>query len=600
MRVLALGALCANLGDALGIQVISCFLGTPSCCPGECCSRAVRNCSNPEAPLLLLADFPGALGNIVQSLHDSLILSKVLGRSLVMPPVLGRSSAVDLGALAEAFGVDVIVAKDLHWASTCQDGGEHLHAFEVSGARSGPFRDHMLALARGGLLPLFVGLHETPRYQSVGRWSYERRVWGDVAYSGQWWGVRYPKKLRVQYWERSLSQMALAGEPCEDWTFLAPDLPRPLAVLQALRQHHCLEKALARQRQRCLVVMSLANSVHLGDHWQDHLLFFRSFSFVEEVKQHAASLAPGGHSKGLRRPYLAIHMRPYLFRSEGLNESAIASIFHWEVLHAVRRLQRHRMGLRDVFLASESTEELNTQRVTQLLKNLNLRVVSSEDTKPRPGGPSSAHVATDVTLCVEADSFLGTGTSSLSALIGSMRFARGRESSFIPRPRVEFEEVQTDFFPLLASLPSEEVLSSFFRELEARVTAHSPRTRAFCSADQMRRGDAGLPRYRSGHFLHDTVLPFGETRWGARPATFEFCGHVWEETAWSCPPVAAIAHMQLLVGLQNASLGHPLGGFPALSEPELYMEKVRFVCKLWHLLSIGLDFAKQVLSGSPP
>eukprot|EP00439_Symbiodinium_sp_Y106_P053836 s1240_g7.t1 len=93
------------------IETLGCFLGTASCCSGErgtCCDRAVKSCSQPKAPILLVADWPAALGNILQALHDSVILAKALNRALLMPPVQGPRPSIDFHYLAEAFGIDIL------------------------------------------------------------------------------------------------------------------------------------------------------------------------------------------------------------------------------------------------------------------------------------------------------------------------------------------------------------------------------------------------------------------------------------------------------------------------------------------------------------
>eukprot|EP00434_Breviolum_minutum_P040211 symbB.v1.2.035728.t1/scaffold4881.1/size33497/1 len=259
--------------EPYGIEVLSCYQGTESCCQkgeGSCCQRAAKDCRNPLAGLLMMVDLPAAMGNILQSLHDSVILAKVLERVLLLPPFLGPRPAIDLQHLAEAFNIDIIVAEDFHWPSTCEDGNSTMKALEVSGPRSGPYRDHF-RLLQAGALPLNLGLYETPTFnERKGIWSYERRVRGDVAYEGQWWAVRYPKSVWVQSWERTLQKMAKDGQPvepsgkknggmyrltnsirdavmpCEDRPFLAPDLSRPVATLQAWRHHSCLVPAAKR------------------------------------------------------------------------------------------------------------------------------------------------------------------------------------------------------------------------------------------------------------------------------------------------------------------------------------------------------------------
>ncbi|CAK9032042.1 unnamed protein product [Durusdinium trenchii] len=244
-----------------------------------------------------------------------------------------------------------------------------------------------------------------------------------------------------------------------------------------------------------------------------------------------------------------------------------------------------------VFLASESVQENNTQRLLQMLNDLDLHVITSEDTKPTHGGPSSAHVAIDVTICARASHFLGTATSSLSALIGSLRYAAnrtGETASYFPRlPRVDLEEYELGLFPLSSSLPSEGELQHFFHGLETKVSAASSRSFFDCSVDARREGQRGSPRYGSGMAIVNTVLPFGEERTSAVLVTRDLIEYAWQESAWSCPPVALIAYMQLLVGLQNASRWGPAAGFDPTSPHELYLEKVRFVYKLWQMLSIG-------------
>ncbi|CAK9031482.1 unnamed protein product [Durusdinium trenchii] len=247
--------------------------------------------------------------------------------------------------------------------------------------------------------------------------SYERRARGEVAYEGQWWAVRFPKPVWIQSWERLLQDSKEDGRPCEDHPFVPPDLPRPLAVLQGWRQHSCLVPVAQRfAKTRCLVFIALVNSLHLGEHWQDHLHFFRNFRFVEEVETQAVHWI-----QGLPTPYLAIHMRPYLFRSEGFNESTIEAMFLQELRHALYQLQRRWGRPPGVFLASESVQENNTQRLLQMLNDLDLHVITSEDTKPTHGGPSSAHVAIDVTICARASHFLGTATFRISVLTQDLR-----------------------------------------------------------------------------------------------------------------------------------------------------------------------------------
>lgn len=517
-----------------GIEVLSCYQGTQLCCQrGECCERAAKDCRHPVAPLLMMVDLPAALGNILQSLHDSVILAKVLGRVLLLPPFLGDQPAIDLLHLAEAFGIDIIVAKEFHWPSTCEDGNRTMTPLEVSGPRSGPFRDHF-QLLQYGALPLTLGLYESPTFNEFqGVWSYERRARGDVAYEGQWWGIKYPKSVWVQSWERTLQLLAKDdGQPCVDEPFLAPDLARPVAILQAWRQHSCLEKAaLKRAKTRCLVFMALVNSLHLGKHWEDHLHFFRHFRFVPEVWRAAARIeAQGGErAKSLRRPFLAIHLRPYLFRAEGLNETSIQQIFLQEVQHVFRRLRRRWGVVPDTFLASESMQENNTLRVLQLLTDLGAEVVTSEDTKPLPGGPSAGHVAIDALICTLADHFLGTSSSSLSAMIASTRFAQREghaEVSFIPRERADLkdlEEYQLGVFPLSSSMPSKKDLSKFFLNLEAHVASSSSRNRFYCSAEALQEGREGADSDKGGMPLVNTILPFGEQRSNSLPVSRERC-----------------------------------------------------------------------------
>eukprot|EP00913_Durusdinium_trenchii_P032835 g30739.t1 len=332
--------------------------------------------------------------------------------------------------------------------------------------------------------------------------SYERRARGEVAYEGQWWAVRFPKPVWIQSWERLLQDSKEDGRPCEDHPFVPPDLPRPLAVLQGWRQHSCLVPVAQRfAKTRCLVFIALVNSLHLGEHWQDHLHFFRNFRFVEEVETQAV---------------------------------------HW---------------IQDA---------------------KNRRAAHVQDTKPTHGGPSSAHVAIDVTICARASHFLGTATSSLSALIGSLRYAAnrtGETASYFPRlPRVDLEEYELGLFPLSSSLPSEGELQHFFHGLETKVSAASSRSFFDCSVDARREGQRGSPRYGSGMAIVNTVLPFGEERTSAVLVTRDLIEYAWQESAWSCPPVALIAYMQLLVGLQNASRWGPAAGFDPTSPHELYLE----------------------------
>ena len=69
--------------------------------------------------------------------------------------------------------------------------------------------------------------------------------------------------------------------------------------------------------------MALVNSVHLGQHWQEHLHFFKHFRFLPPVEQQVARF-----SKLLRPGFLAVHLRPYLFRAEGEAYGPIEPISH--------------------------------------------------------------------------------------------------------------------------------------------------------------------------------------------------------------------------------------------------------------------------------
>ncbi|CAK9079531.1 unnamed protein product, partial [Durusdinium trenchii] len=67
----------------------------------------------------------------------------VLNRVLLLPPLQGTQPSIDFQHLAEAFGLDIIMAEDFHWPSTCDDlSSDRLPVLEVSGPRSGPFRDY--------------------------------------------------------------------------------------------------------------------------------------------------------------------------------------------------------------------------------------------------------------------------------------------------------------------------------------------------------------------------------------------------------------------------------------------------------------------------
>eukprot|EP00439_Symbiodinium_sp_Y106_P036475 s1240_g4.t1 len=97
---------------------------------------------------------------------------------------------------------------------------------------------------------------------------------------------------------------------------------------------------------------------------------------------------------------------------------------------------------------------------------------ASTDTQPAPGGPGQSHVAVDTLICSRAAHFLGTSMSSMSNLVTALRYTADSAgpSSFFPRGRpLQFEELESDFFPLSASLPTEGELDNFFRHLEARV-----------------------------------------------------------------------------------------------------------------------------------
>eukprot|EP00439_Symbiodinium_sp_Y106_P043076 s1240_g5.t1 len=277
------------------------------------------------------------------------------------------------------------------WADLCDS--QELMIFEVSGGgRSGPFRDHFLSMTRQGPMPLYVQLMEEPTIGSPGVWSYELRSHGELAYSGKWWATRYPGlpgRPRLVSWEQLLRWLQDSGSECRDEDFLPPDMSRPLATIQALRQHRCLPSALSMpfpKSQRCLVLASLANSVNTGGNmWQEHLRFFRHFRFVPEVEDAAAKLLspadlPGGEAKVLRSPYLAIHMRAHLFRWEGFNQTATERIFVNTVRGAVLSMSKQRGRVPDVFLATESMEENHSVRVRELLVDgFGARVLTSQD-----------------------------------------------------------------------------------------------------------------------------------------------------------------------------------------------------------------------------
>eukprot|EP00434_Breviolum_minutum_P012080 symbB.v1.2.010651.t1/scaffold701.1/size171414/7 len=326
---------------------------------------------------------------------------------------------------------------------------------------------------------------------------------------------------------------------------------------------------------------------------EDHLRFFRNFRFVPEVRRLAERWTREGPNK-LQRPFLAIHLRPYLFRSEGINGTGIERIFVSEVRHVFQQLRRRWGVVPDTFLASESMKENNTLRILQLLQDLGSNVITTKDTQPASGGPTSAHVAVDALICTMADHFLGTAASSLSTMIASIRFAKGGEtSSFIPRAErqdlKELEEYQLGLFPLTSSLPSSNDLQHFFGTLEVQVAASSGRNRFYCNEEAFREGREGIPHDKSGMSWLNPVLPFGGQRSHTLPVTRELCERAWKELAWKCPPAGLLANMQLLIGLQNASFrkGEFSIGFEAVSPNELYLEKARFAFKLWQMLSIG-------------
>lgn len=90
------------LAFASQLKVLGCYQGTQRCChaaTAACCARAAEDCSAPEAPLMMMADVPAALGNVLQALHDAVIVAKALERVLLLPPLV---ASIDLQHMAEA------------------------------------------------------------------------------------------------------------------------------------------------------------------------------------------------------------------------------------------------------------------------------------------------------------------------------------------------------------------------------------------------------------------------------------------------------------------------------------------------------------------
>eukprot|EP00913_Durusdinium_trenchii_P005470 g5098.t1 len=76
------------------------------------------------------------------------------------------------GVFWQSCGTVIRIARDFHWPSTCDDlSSDRLPVLEVSGPRSGPFRDYA-GLLRLGALPLYLSFHEEPSYhEQPDAWS---------------------------------------------------------------------------------------------------------------------------------------------------------------------------------------------------------------------------------------------------------------------------------------------------------------------------------------------------------------------------------------------------------------------------------------------
>lgn len=615
----------------LAVDVQDCFLGTLACCSEterSCCRRFVGDCGWPQASLLVMASWPAALGNVVQQLHDSVILAEELDRSLLIPPVFGEDMVIDMQRLAEAFRIDIIVANRFNWFAVCGDDGDPLRLYEVSGGgRAGPFRDVQLGIVSGGPMPVWAELIEPQSISNSGIWTYQKRGSGEMSKAGRWWGTEFPKDVAVVHWEEMKKWLEMRAAPgssslCRDSEgFLSGDLPPQYASQQAFRQHQCIVPALQLpipQAERCLALAQLFCSVHIGRHREGHLKFFKNIHFSEKVRQAATVLAPRmgtGRSNPvqLRSPFLAMHLRPWVLLSKGFNSSSLERAFLGELRRGVRRLQvRH--GAPDVFIASENTQGELTQRLIRTARQgLGTTVLSSDDTRPLHSSYLHLHVALDVLLCSQAEVFIGTDTSSVTVMIMGLRAAHGITSSraWPALPRPELEELTPNFFPSAPAFPTGRDIADFFGRLHAKLRdTRDWKHVSTCSAAHERNAGASfrlkdLPRFESNKVPYTWLLsPFPRRPKYQIWLLPEELEALWSRTLWTCPAIAMLVNVYWLTAQQNASLnpGHHLSSILREFEvdylSELVVERARFIGKLWYLIWTGRLSMAQLASAA--
>eukprot|EP00927_Polykrikos_kofoidii_P078434 TRINITY_DN75254_c0_g1_i1.p1 TRINITY_DN75254_c0_g1~~TRINITY_DN75254_c0_g1_i1.p1 ORF type:complete len:1101 (-),score=111.55 TRINITY_DN75254_c0_g1_i1:26-3328(-) len=635
---------------AFPLDLRACFEGAGHCCNAAaghtelaaCCDRAVQNCWTPRAPLLFVSHWPAALGNAIVQLHDAVLLAALLGRALVVPPVFGDPLTIDLEALAREFAIDVLIVTSLDWRNGC---GEQVavNVFEVSGsARAGPYRNEHLASMMGpseGVdreferspqkpdnVWLYQQLFQNPEEGSDGILQYSLRGKGPLGGTGRWWATNFPLKVQIFYWEFLLKASLSACSTAEleaqvasndkDGSIDEDRLPDAFKREQEMKQHACLVPLLRAHSspaasERCLVLAQLYQSLHWRAHPSLHARFFSHFSFSDAVES-AAARAPfvarpvnassAGARHQHRRPYVALHLRTFLRESmQSDTEMSSAIIPHLrDAMRAVRQ-QRPSAGIPRLFIATDNATHPAVEQIKRsLIRSYGKRtrgtdqlVFTSADTKPlAEGGDPQQHAAIDAFLCTRAEAFVGTQTSSLTAVVALIRAARRvvRANMSFAADEMKKQEAWVSFwpntvpqhlnqrlFPTSPALPTPMDILRFYEKMYA-IIKHAPRSWKGGHATSYSSDCAALQTRFPPHW------PFS---WSARyisRATFgspvkllddSILRVMWTDSFWACAPLAVMVHLYWLTAHLNGTRDMTRWvGQRRMIEQGLFMHKV--------------------------
>lgn len=636
-------ARCSSKTEAVipsGDTYSHCFLGASRCCiaagkQGPCCKRALWDCRFPVGPLLILANWPAGFGNALLAFHDTILLAKALGRAVLMPPVFGADPPVEFELLADAFGVDIVVIDEFLWDGLCARSSvsSHLHVklFEVAGAgRGGPWRNERVAMASGEM-SLPHQLVEEPVQLVPGLFKFELRGGSAISRAGKWWGVSFPYRTEIIYWEDIFQErmtdcrtewFAFGGmiEPGSITAFGASaasatlNLPPEFVGERMMKQHACLvptlshPKSLASQ-EHCLVVANLYDAVHWGRHREDHLHFFRHLRFISSIRHAAATVSPGsqggsftrthGSGAGGRRlawPYVAMHLRTYfLFDLQHRNHTHVLNDLVeklLEALHTVRRQWPAASGPH-LFIAFDDGTKIMLPALIRAARSFargKVLVLTSAHTRVAASMELHHHVAVDMQLCMEAAAFVGSMQSSISSIIAALRrstsqaIAVGSDKPFIAfLPAGISTHLDIRLFPASPGLPSLSRIARFFLGMEARVKAFARNASALVCSDTEQ-------AQMAGQFLRDGAIGIGF------PVGLAQVRALWKTALFSCTAVAVTAHLYWL----NAHLdgGREADGFHSWQDPRSrHFQQALFMQRVWYLLWSGA-FALQSL-GAP-